>query len=245
MAAKYCVYCKKDLGMFSLKTSISDGFVCASCLLKGGIQNLDNPANYNTESITQLINNRINLVDNFKPTKKVAEFLKIDENNKSFKIGNNIFSYQNLIDFELIEDGETITKGGLGRAVAGGLLFGGVGAVVGGVTGGKKTKGVCTSLKIKVTLYNAHCDCVYIPIISTQTKKSGFMYKTLKESADNCVAALQIILNEVQTQKNSATVLNTAQLSAADEILKFKNLLDQGIISQAEFDKKKSELLGL
>ena len=34
------------------------------------------------------------------------------------------------------------------------------------------------------------------------------------------------------------------QLSTADEILKFKKLLDQGILTQEEFDKKKKELLG-
>ena len=33
--------------------------------------------------------------------------------------------------------------------------------------------------------------------------------------------------------------------SPADEILKFKNLLDQGIITQEEFDTKKKQLLGL
>mgnify|MGYP000205362915 FL=1 len=32
--------------------------------------------------------------------------------------------------------------------------------------------------------------------------------------------------------------------SAADEILKFKNLLDAGIITQEEFEKKKQQLLG-
>ena len=31
--------------------------------------------------------------------------------------------------------------------------------------------------------------------------------------------------------------------SQADEILKFKNLMDQGIISEEEFNKKKSEIL--
>ena len=33
--------------------------------------------------------------------------------------------------------------------------------------------------------------------------------------------------------------------SVADEILKFKNLLEQGIITQEEFDAKKKQLLGL
>lgn len=35
------------------------------------------------------------------------------------------------------------------------------------------------------------------------------------------------------------------QTSAADEILKYKNLCDQGIITQQEFEAKKKELLGL
>ncbi|MDO5089435.1 MAG: PH domain-containing protein [Leptotrichiaceae bacterium] len=34
------------------------------------------------------------------------------------------------------------------------------------------------------------------------------------------------------------------QVSAADELIKFKRLLDQGVITQEEFDKKKKELLG-
>ena len=35
------------------------------------------------------------------------------------------------------------------------------------------------------------------------------------------------------------------QTSAADEIIKFKNLLDMGVITQEEFDAKKKQLLGL
>lgn len=37
----------------------------------------------------------------------------------------------------------------------------------------------------------------------------------------------------------------TNQLSGADEILKYKKLLDAGVISQSEFEAKKKQLLGL
>ena len=37
----------------------------------------------------------------------------------------------------------------------------------------------------------------------------------------------------------------TPAISSADEILKFKKLMEDGIISQAEFDAKKKQLLGL
>lgn len=43
--------------------------------------------------------------------------------------------------------------------------------------------------------------------------------------------------------KNTATVIQ--QTSAADELKKFKELMDSGIITQEEFEAKKKELLGL
>ena len=87
----------------------------------------------------------------FKPTKMIAgaakligAYIYIDEPKKLFRVGltGNICDYSDLVDFELIEDGETLTtstsktnsktkSGGVGRAVVGGVLFGGVGAVVG------------------------------------------------------------------------------------------------------------------
>ena len=43
--------------------------------------------------------------------------------------------------------------------------------------------------------------------------------------------------------KNAPVVVNN--LSAADEIKKYKELLDLGIITQEEFDQKKKQLLNL
>ncbi|MDE6595889.1 MAG: SHOCT domain-containing protein [Oscillospiraceae bacterium] len=47
-----------------------------------------------------------------------------------------------------------------------------------------------------------------------------------------------------EARKNSGTTVNAA-LSPADELKKFKELLDSGIISQEEFDQKKKQLLGV
>lgn len=49
-----------------------------------------------------------------------------------------------------------------------------------------------------------------------------------------------IILNR---SKNKETVVQ--QVSPAEELKKFKELLDMGVISQAEFDAKKKQILGL
>ena len=46
-------------------------------------------------------------------------------------------------------------------------------------------------------------------------------------------------------KNNDAVQITGSASSSADEILKYKNLLEQGIITQEEFDAKKKQLLGL
>lgn len=46
-----------------------------------------------------------------------------------------------------------------------------------------------------------------------------------------------------ESKQPKATIVQQAPVSKADELLKYKALLDQGVISQEEFDKKKQELL--
>lgn len=50
---------------------------------------------------------------------------------------------------------------------------------------------------------------------------------------------------EVEIQRATAAEASVPQPSAADEIKKFKELLDSGIITQEEFDAKKKQLLGI
>ena len=50
----------------------------------------------------------------------------------------------------------------------------------------------------------------------------------------------QVIYN-LQTKESHSNY--TSSISQADEIMKFKKLLDEGIITQEEFEKKKQELL--
>ena len=49
------------------------------------------------------------------------------------------------------------------------------------------------------------------------------------------------IMQKISDIKNTST--NISSVSNADEILKFKQLLDEGIITQDEFERKKQELL--
>ena len=50
---------------------------------------------------------------------------------------------------------------------------------------------------------------------------------------------------EQKIVENNSKSGNQSALSPADELKKYKDLLDQGIITQEEFDAKKKQLLGL
>lgn len=78
-----------------------------------------------------------------------------------------------------------------------------------------------------------------------------FQVGSSEEELNNFMNALQDSLTNHRNLVNQASVnsqvqaqaANQPQISVADELLKFKQLLDMGAITQEEFDKKKSELL--
>ena len=62
---------------------------------------------------------------------------------------------------------------------------------------------------------------------------------------DRCPKCNSKNIVEVTEEELKQQSSNNGTLSPADEIKKYKQLLDEGIISQKEFDKKKKELLNL
>ena len=79
----------------------------------------------------------------------------------------------------------------------------------------------------------------------------GIKFRDGKQSIveiDNAIyKALKIKLfgNESPTKPGTTTTKSNTSPSAADEIMKYKKLLDEGVITQKEFAAKKKQLLGL
>lgn len=67
-------------------------------------------------------------------------------------------------------------------------------------------------------------------------------YKKLKEEMPGIYEDIRKRVNEAKTVKADTS---GGLPSAADELKKFKELLDSGVITQEEFDAKKKQLLGL
>lgn len=78
--------------------------------------------------------------------------------------------------------------------------------------------------------------------VATSSGKISFWF--LKNKAEIFQTITHCLL-ERQNNIQPTTIRQVAVQSSADELKKYKELLDSGVISQEEFDAKKSNLLGL
>ncbi|MEH7236791.1 SHOCT domain-containing protein [Bacillus sp. JJ1562] len=247
-----CAVCEKDAGLNRYRIA-DKKWICPNCYKEAGFKLTTDTRKLTVEDVHAAIQDKKENEKElgvFTPTKKIGTLVEFDDNQKKWLVlspvlgkreKSTVYNYSDIIDFELLEDGESVASGGLGRALVGGALFGGAGAIVGGVTGKKRTKGVCTSLKIKVTVNDMNNPAVYITFLSTKTKKDGFIYKSIFNHAQECLSTFQLICDRQKNETNNSST----STSSADKIRKFKELLDEGIITQEEFDIKKKELLGI
>lgn len=79
--------------------------------------------------------------------------------------------------------------------------------------------------------------------VSTSSGRMTFYYLINKEEIASKIRNL--LIERQDNAKATATVTQQIPLSNADELKKYKELLDSGVISQEEFDAKKKQLLGL
>jgi len=199
---------------------------------------------------------------------------------KIYKVNSKIYDFDEIESCEIVEDGttlETVKKGTgsmLGRAVVGGALFGGAGAIVGAATGTSKgaSKFIVDNMDIRIQLrggvgsvshsfieskiiYPCPISSIgYMDVINNlkgyhiasakQTSSWEDAYKNVIDSAKNMVSAIESIINAVADGKTSAMSKLPVE-SNTEEIRKYKALLDDGIITQDEFEAKKKQLLGL
>jgi hypothetical protein len=113
-------------------------------------------------------NNLLKLVNDVKGNNKKfinpenTKAIVLDEINKKvhlFSPTNNIkldYNFDDIIQSEVIIDGNTVTSTNRGSQlmgmVVGGILTGGVGAIVGGLSGGKTTKDEIKNIELKLTI---------------------------------------------------------------------------------------------
>ena len=199
--------------------------------------------NYQNNKFYDLANGGI-----FETSIKIGDYFRYDKDNQKImllysyyrtdKKKYSVYNLSDILEFEYIEDGTSQVKGGLGSALVGGALFGGVGAIVGGATGTKETKRIVKEMKIKFVIKGDIPTVDYLSVKSPSSVKSdSYQYGEYIKQLHEILG----ILNHATPKEE----LNTQESKEAAELKKFKQLLDDGLITQEEFDIKRKQILGL
>lgn len=173
------------------------------------------------------------------------EFFQFDTKNNLLRIDFKIYTPDEITDYGLKNDNETITSGGIGvgRAVGGYMLAGPIGAVIGGVTKKKVTKSLAKNLTVFVytTSLSTISDKDKLTEVNYIKKKKGVYtdskdYKKAAQKTHEIISLLDKISKAPAESKTSTNI---------DKLKEYKEMLDNDLISQEEFDKLKSKLLDL
>lgn len=203
-----CAVCNGVTELMTRRKIANDDLVCKSCMLEAklSIKETFQLKNMTADFLKDKINNMdIDDPANFNATKKIGSHVAFDDRKKKWAVlgmlgtvsPQDYYDYSDVVTMELIEDGRTLNQGGLGRALVGGVLFGGAGAVVGAVT--RKSKDVCKNLQVKITVNDMSKPAIFITFINNKTKKDSAAYKVAYQQAQECLSAFQVICDSRNT----------------------------------------------
>ena len=245
-----CVICESDTTIVDRRKVANNEIVCQNCVKRAGtltFKQMLKLKNVTSEEIKESIaKSSGEEFLKFKPDEKIG---KIEFDYKSKKIlipgvfnQNSIINFSDIKTFELIEDGDSVTKGGIGRALVGGALFGGAGAVVGAITANKK-KEYCDNLQVEITTSDKTTPAYHVPYISKRTKVKSGEYENAYIIASQLISTLQSVCDSEKETEN--IIIGEPEKSTVKKMKEYKELLDLGIITEEDFDEKKRETLGL
>ena len=232
----------------------------------GGLLQANANANKKNERSASL-KSKLSEIENFTVTKQIEGIKALyvfaidDINHKIAYIEENkqfVFLYSDIIGVELIEDGDVISKKSTTRtvsgAIIGGVLAGGVGAIVGGLSGNSTNKSKVSSLYVKILLRNLDNPSLLISCfdsktmtvegkksIETEGKIESYIYQEGKRTANEIKDLISIIIDK--TDNNTDDKNNQSKFSMTDELLKLNDLKEKGILTEDEFLTQKSKIL--
>lgn len=184
--------------------------------------------------------------------------LAIDEQRKKVclidyrqqNIATRVFSYKDLLSSEIFEDGATVTKtvrtSQIGGALIGGLALGGVGAIIGGLSGKTQTTGKIKKICLRLTVNDMKNPLHDINFLNFETKKDSFTYKQTIQQARHWHALIEVLIKRADMEDKASVTNDASQIqsnSIADEIKKLVELRDAGVLSGEEFEQQKTRLL--
>ena len=156
----------------------------------------------------------------------------------------DIINFSDIIECQIIEDSNTVMKGGVGRAVVGGALAGGVGAIVGANT--RASKNVINILQIRIITKKISNSLYTIDLIKTEIEKNSMEYRNAMNFANNVYAILTSIItnnDKVSNNLGGKKTMEQNNNNFIEQLERLSKLRNDGMITEKEFEESKQKIL--
>lgn len=166
------------------------------------------------------------------------------------EVYQRVYGFQKISEVSLLKDGVTITSTNRGSqalgATVGGVAFGGIGALIGGLSGSTtsqdRVRRVALRIKVddpdhpvhEVTMFNWEGD-------KKGVKADGFIIQNALKEAEEFMAHVSNAIR--RTKESSRWLKTTHSLSRPDHLRELWQLKNEGIISEEEFQAEKAKVL--
>lgn len=174
------------------------------------------------------------------------------------------YKFSDLIRSEVTEDGNLITStvrtSQIVGAVVGNVLVGGVGLLVGGLTGKKRSQNEISKVTLGITVNDTERPLWVLPLLNEKKPvlRSGKQAQAALTAANQTHALLSVLIRQAddiekkRTGESMRTVVATPQsqpkisyqrTSFAEEFMKLAKLKDNGVLTESEFAEMKANLI--
>ncbi|NMM52937.1 SHOCT domain-containing protein [Paenibacillus aquistagni] len=184
--------------------------------------------------------------------------LSIDETNKQISFialnsyTDKVYSYRDILKSEILTDGISVTSTNrgsqMGGALLGGLLAGGVGVLIGGLSGSTTSHEKVKKIELNVIVNDTANPIHKIAFLDSEFSayaKDTQEYKDGYNTAYHCHQLIGVLIRQADEEDKQKEGSNSSQsnVSVADELIKLVQLKDEGIISGDEFEAQKKKLI--
>ena len=206
------------------------------------------------------------LADIMKPTGKIFMCAKWDDNLRVISIGSmgmsTIVKYDTIKDIQVYESVQEVTstkssgrekrKGVMTRAAVGTILLPGAGPLAGALTAKKQSSietEAVTSQQVTRTIVLTRDDpfktVLTIPYNQElEVKLRSILAENLSQAAPvEQIAETPLVENTPPVEQLQQIEQPVSNISVADELIKLKELLDAGVLTEEEFATQKQRLL--
>jgi len=157
------------------------------------------------------------------------------------------YPLSDVAQVEVLRDGASITSTNRGSQAAGAaigaLAFGGIGLLLGGLSGSKRTNSTVHSIALKIIVDDPKSPVHTVEFFKSDEKKgTDATSEFVKAAAQRIDHFHALLINALRKRSDSGS--SSVSTSVSDEVARLWELKQAGALTEEEFNQQKQRLLG-